>query len=275
VSTPSHIITSKFYRYLGGYQPVRYLLPGEGYWVKTDQAGTLVFSGGTFSKHEQGNPSTASTLDDANELVFRDSKDHQQTLYFVATSDSVVRGDQYELPPTPPAGAFDVRFSSGRMLEIADPETGGTFPLTVSPVNGPVHISWRIVDDGMEAQLFVGEEQYAMRGEGSIELESISAKVTLILGNGAEKPVAFSLEQNYPNPFNPSTTISYALPKSSHVKVGVYDVLGREVATVLNEEKSAGAYTIQWDATDVSSGVYLYRMKAGDFTAIRKMLLIK
>lgn len=88
-------------------------------------------------------------------------------------------------------------------------------------------------------------------------------------------PKSFALEQNYPNPFNPSTIISYQLPSQSHVTLKMYDVLGREVATLVNEVKSPGTYTVQWNATSVASGVYLYRLQAGQFSAVQKMLLVR
>jgi photosystem II stability/assembly factor-like uncharacterized protein len=87
-------------------------------------------------------------------------------------------------------------------------------------------------------------------------------------------PQVCALSQNYPNPFNPTTTIRYELPKASHVALSVFDILGREIATLLNEEKSAGTYTVQWDASGVSSGVYFYRLRAGDFVQTRRMMLV-
>lgn len=88
-------------------------------------------------------------------------------------------------------------------------------------------------------------------------------------------PFAFAVDQNFPNPFNPSTTIKYDLPRTSHVSLSVYDMLGREVATLLNEEKSAGTHTVQWDASGIASGVYFYRIKAGDFVQTKRMLLMR
>ncbi|MEW5798414.1 MAG: T9SS type A sorting domain-containing protein [Bacteroidota bacterium] len=85
----------------------------------------------------------------------------------------------------------------------------------------------------------------------------------------------FSLSQNFPNPFNPSTTISYDLPKSEFVTMKVYDMLGREVAVLLNEEKSAGSYTVEWNAHNAASGLYIARMRAGDFAKTIKMTLMK
>ena len=88
-------------------------------------------------------------------------------------------------------------------------------------------------------------------------------------------PETFSLEQNYPNPFNPTTTISWQSPVSSHQTLKVYDVLGNEVATLVNEDKSAGSYEIIFDASQLSSGVYIYRLTAGNFSATNKMTLLK
>jgi hypothetical protein len=100
------------------------------------------------------------------------------------------------------------------------------------------------------------------------------ANTTGIIG-GANSPKKFSVEQNYPNPFNPATTIAFHVPSSSVVSVKVFDVLGREVATLLNEEKSAGDYSVQFDASKLSSGVYIYRLQAGSFTDSKKMVLMK
>ena len=83
------------------------------------------------------------------------------------------------------------------------------------------------------------------------------------------------LRQNYPNPFNPTTTIEFRIQNSQPTILKVYDILGREVVTLVNEEKSAGAYTDQWDASGVSSGVYFYRIKAGDFVQTKRMMVVR
>jgi hypothetical protein len=88
-------------------------------------------------------------------------------------------------------------------------------------------------------------------------------------------PDVYKLLQNYPNPFNPVTHILYSIPKLGNVKLVVFDVLGRVVATLVNEVKTPGNYSIRFDATNLASGVYLYRIESGDFTATKKMVLIK
>jgi N-acetylneuraminic acid mutarotase len=88
-------------------------------------------------------------------------------------------------------------------------------------------------------------------------------------------PKQFALEQNYPNPFNPSTTIRYQLPVASEVKLEVYDVLGKKIATLVNERQSAGSYQVVWNASGLSSGTYFYRLQAGTFVETKKMIMVK
>ncbi len=88
-------------------------------------------------------------------------------------------------------------------------------------------------------------------------------------------PSSFILNQNYPNPFNASTTINYSLPKSGPVTIDIYDLLGRKFETLIQAEQPAGYHQVTWDATDASSGMYFYRIQAGDYVETRKMVLIK
>jgi hypothetical protein len=88
-------------------------------------------------------------------------------------------------------------------------------------------------------------------------------------------PVRFSLEQNYPNPFNPSTTIRYSLLHTGYIRLLVYDVLGRQVALLVDKRQDAGVYETSFDASFLPSGVYFLRMQAGDFMKTRKMVLLK
>jgi ligand-binding sensor domain-containing protein len=88
-------------------------------------------------------------------------------------------------------------------------------------------------------------------------------------------PKVFLLSQNYPNPFNPSTAINYQIPEESLVQIKVYDVMGREIKELVNEQKKAGFYRINFDGSNLSSGMYLYRIDAGKFSSVRKMLLVK
>ncbi|MBI5471340.1 MAG: T9SS type A sorting domain-containing protein [Ignavibacteriae bacterium] len=97
----------------------------------------------------------------------------------------------------------------------------------------------------------------------------------LTIGSGVQVPSKYFLQQNYPNPFNPETKIKYQIPNSNHVTLKVFDLLGREVATLVDELKPAGTFETAFDASKLSSGIYTYRLQAGEFVATRKFLLVR
>jgi len=123
----------------------------------------------------------------------------------------------------------------------------------------------------------------ASDGEYTVSSDSNSLIInisTLIIQNGAQKPEAFALHQNYPNPFNPNTQLRYDLPKQAFVQLAIYDLLGRQVTTLVNQVEGSGYRSVTWNGTDtygktVSAGMYLYVIKAGDFVQTRKMILLK
>jgi hypothetical protein len=88
-------------------------------------------------------------------------------------------------------------------------------------------------------------------------------------------PVKYELAQNYPNPFNPSTSIRYSVPVKGFVRLTIYNILGKEMAVLVNDVKEAGNYIIDFNASDLPGGAYFYKLSAGDFTAVRKMVLVK
>jgi hypothetical protein len=101
------------------------------------------------------------------------------------------------------------------------------------------------------------------------------SEMTSVREGATRFPNTHLLEQNYPNPFNPSTTIKYELPQSSIVKLSVYDVLGREVSVLVNERRDAGVHEVKFDGATLASGVYLYRLQAGDFTQTKRLILLR
>ena len=119
----------------------------------------------------------------------------------------------------------------------------------------------------------------SLRGDGfyfdEMRVVDYRDSVLAAVGERTLNPTSFNLEQNYPNPFNPATEIRYQMSEVSHVTLKVFDILGREVATLVNEQKSPGTYTVQWDATGNASGVYIYRLTAGSYSSTRKLLLLR
>jgi hypothetical protein len=93
--------------------------------------------------------------------------------------------------------------------------------------------------------------------------------------NNIPNPQEFILSQNYPNPFNPLTTINYSIPKQSNVTIKVYNILGKEILTLVNENKPQGNYSVEFNANNLSSGVYFYMMKTNEFIQTKKMVLLK
>ena len=97
----------------------------------------------------------------------------------------------------------------------------------------------------------------------------------MTLSASAELPTAYALSQNYPNPFNPSTEIRFDLPEAVHVRLVVYDVIGREAARLVDEALPAGQHRATWDATGLPNGTYFYRLTAGAFTETKALTLLK
>jgi len=102
-----------------------------------------------------------------------------------------------------------------------------------------------------------------------------NSSVATSVGSSTESPIKFGLNQNYPNPFNPTTMISFQLPMMSKVKLTVYDVLGREKATLVDEVESAGVHKVEWNASALSSGVYFYALQAGNSVDVKKLMVLK
>jgi hypothetical protein len=125
-------------------------------------------------------------------------------------------------------------------------------------------------------------------GKNDMVVANYDAKTVSVLLNNADSPTSvestsftsqapeqFALAQNYPKPFNPSTVINYELPIIGPVTLKVYDVLGKEIATLVNETKSAGSYTVEWNASKFASGADFIKLTANHFSSVRKMLMIK
>lgn len=116
---------------------------------------------------------------------------------------------------------------------------------------------------------------YAVSTDGYVIKLADSVLITGSKNPPANVPAEYELEQNYPNPFNPSTTIEFKIPREGFVTLKVYDILGHERAVLMNEKLHPGNFNVRWDADNFPSGVYYYKLQAGDFTSTRKMILLK
>ncbi|MBA4312046.1 MAG: hypothetical protein C0417_05400 [Chlorobiaceae bacterium] len=160
------------------------------------------------------------------------------------------------------------------------------YPINISGAKFPLKMSWEIVNRMVDGELLVGSDKVALNQSGEVILKDEVDDITLILKKRIAVPHAFALEQNYPNPFNPTTNFQFSIANmpagvrgtqagSQLTILKVYDVLGREVETLLNEVLNPGTYNVKWDATKYSSGVYFYKLHSGNFTEIKKMLLVR
>jgi len=123
--------------------------------------------------------------------------------------------------------------------------------------------------------LTLDDNGYVYAGTGNGIWRRPLIELVTSVANEPTQPTEYFLSQNYPNPFNPATKINYALPSAAMVELKVYNVLGQLITTLVNEENPAGVYEVDFNATDLPSGVYIYKIQAGDFVQSRKMLLLK
>jgi hypothetical protein len=162
------------------------------------------------------------------------------------------------------------------LLPIRGPAQTSTVPWYATGMGFEVSSSSTSILKTLVGQGFVG----TLKGANSI-IESGFLADTLfrtVVTSVAERggiPKEYALQQNYPNPFNPSTTIRFDLPHASRVSLKVYNVLGQEVMTLVDEERPAGTYEVKFNASNLSSGMYVYRLHAGEYVAVKKLVLLK
>jgi hypothetical protein len=264
-TTPPGLISGPVYTFSDRYITTTIIEPGIGYIINLTGAGQININAGLmrevgveaeFFKNNWG------------EITFYDNSGKNYSLYLV---NSNIDLNSYELPPIPPEGLFDVRFRSGRIVETIENENlsivmqGIDYPVKVKVEN----INIKIQDESgkiINSDLNSGEE---------ITITNESIKKLLLQSDEQIIPNEYFLSQNYPNPFNPSTTIKFAIPNDAYVYLNIYNVLGELVTTLVDKNLNAGQYEYEFDAHNLSSGIYLYRIKANDFVETKKMVLLR
>ena len=281
MALPPAAFTSNFYSFDGSYHVADTLVPGSGYWVKLSEAGKIVLTSSA-NQPLTAASAPATVRDRACTLTLRDASGSSQQLFFTSdcTPDQL---QKFEMPPRAPDNGFDARFASGRILEGAKSGANASFPIDLTNAVYPLALSWKISDETRDWALRTDGAVRTLHGEGAFVL-SRPAIIALEAGAGSSEtnlPHEFALEQNFPNPFNPATVIRYSIPVgqdnilSYTVSLRVYNMLGQEVATLVNREETAGYKSVEFDASGLPSGVYTYRLSAGSFNQTKKMLLVK
>ncbi len=277
------VAASPFYGYAGAYYPSTVIYPGAAYWVKITGDGTLTMTCPT-------NPPMTTpyhidhSLENANKLNISDANGNIQSLYIVEQNMLPHEVSYYELPPLPPAGGFDARFVSTQGTVAVFPETLFTladFPITIQSSAPPFTVNLENSSDEYgHFRLIYGHQSFELSDNKNATITAINGNTIVLRVIKDKIPARFALSQGYPNPFNPTTEFRIELPQQSHVEVAVYDLLGRKIASLLNEEKSAGQYRLEWNGQDsrglpVPTGMYFIRMTAGEFTDSKKIVLLK
>lgn len=277
--------TSQFFEWNNGYIPLDnttgVLRPGKGYWVSFNSAGFMNLRG--TQTVGLGRPGSGGELEGFDRFTITDANGFVQDLY-VCNADLPDAPGEMEMPPAPPEPEFYAHFESGHFLRAVHADSEDVvLNIAVDEASYPVTLTYEInPDNGITYSFGEGGGLGRVSGEAkrSVVLNSgeriihLTAKAQLTK-TPSSLPVSFSLAQNYPNPFNPTTRIHYELPQDALVHLVVYDILGREVKTLVNETKIAGRYNVNFSTEGQASGVYFYSIQAGSFVSVKKMLLMK
>jgi hypothetical protein len=270
---PPGLIGSHIYGYTNGYVIADSLLPGFGYWVRANVPGFLILSSAWNSNTVK--PVLPISLKNTSSLSIADSTGASQSLFLSSENFDAKELGFFELPPVPPIDIFSARFGTGRILESVTEGQNREIPIELKNARLPLSIRWEMEDHFPVASIVIDGNERAIVGSGSLVISEHVSSVVLKSGAKRSLPTEFGLAHNFPNPFNPTTVIKYQTPITTFLTVKMYDLVGREVATLVNAETTAGIYEVVFDGSGLASGIYFYRMEAGTFTSVRKALLLK
>ncbi len=283
VSVPSDLVQSNYYGYNNGYVIAQFIEPGQGYWVKTSQAGRLILGArGTLDRTSKRGSLDLESLDS---LKIEDNFHRQRVLYFGTKEIDPQTIAQCELPPKPPEGVFDIRFLSQGFVSVlkGDNVDQDSRAIQIQGVAYPLLFHWNL---GAEAgyRLTVTPEggisqEYSLRGHDSLRIfhpceYALSLKPSAPAGR-SRIPSSISIRQNYPNPFNPQTTIEFGLGESGVVTVTLLNLLGQEVEEVFRGHLDAGDHRVSLNGANLPSGVYFLRVATSKASAITRLIVVR
>ena len=278
-SAPTNLIVSNFFAMspAEGYESVTTLRPGNAYWVKTAGPGTLHFSEGS------GPPSSATVSRSAApdgktaRLVFTDATGQRATLAF-KKNWAGMGTSPIELPPTPPADIFSVRFASGQAVapmpsSSSQAHRPARHEISLEGASYPVKVRMQSGQDDLMFTLNLDQrDMKLMHKQSTVEIPRQTRRLSV---EPKTRPVSFALTKPHPNPVRGQARLQYRLPDVSEVSVNLYDILGRQVAQLVQQKKEAGTYELQLDARSLSSGTYFVRMIAGSFEQTHSIRVVR
>ncbi len=263
---------SDYFEYVpgGGYEPVGYIKPGHGYFVKVSDE--------SFYNINMPEPNVSCKLSaDATEMVraelakvtVRDAAQNGQSLYF-GHSTLAQSNDHYEMPPA--MTDFDARFAENNGSLVA---SGNEHIVKIASNNYPVSMNFENVSGIVEVRDLSGNVIGSVSGNGTVLVRDASVKqVVLALKSGAsEASNGFALESSYPNPAGAVTVFNYTVPAESFVTITLTNALGQEVSKLVNTTVSAGRHEVKIDGSNLAEGTYFYTIHAGNFTQTQKLTI--
>ena len=292
--SPNGIVSSQYFGYNGMYYIASTIEPGAAYWVKTKNPGTLILNGSIStpvpaqSGKQVADNNQFSVLSVSPSTTTATNSSQKQELYFGSAEVDSSSLDKFDLPPVPPNGGIDARFLSNKFFQKIPKNVSGPveLPIYLQSDGMPLKLSWNMKSEsGIKYTLLEKKGSQILASHKMLQSGSISLNVqegVQYFLRAESVPEQFALSQNYPNPFNPTTTIRFDIPVSSMVTITVYNVLGQRVAIPVNNQfVEEGHQTATFDARNLASGAYFYRIDAKEigqekeFHSVKKMMLLK
>jgi len=281
-SDPQGIVASSFYSFdpSDGYTSVSTLAPGEGYWVNVSASGTLALGGGgegsslTAQARLQNGSEDGTTVS----LHVTDDEGREATLW-LRRDRPKSKQKNHMLPPVPPGGTFDVRFANGSALATVEPGGGDASFRDVKLQGAAYPLTLRLEGGSRAGEVLLRQGE----GPGADVKTLASGAPSATLQEGAGQlqvglqalPERYALHRSAPNPASGPATIAFSVPEQTHVTIGVFDVLGRKVATLADGQKEPGRHDVRLDVRSLSSGTYFYRMSAEGFSETRRLEVVR
>lgn len=289
IQDPDGVLTGSVYGFENGsYRLASELSPGAGYWVQASNSGIISLDnqvGKMINNEVDLIANKYKPQENFNSLFFTSREDTLRTLYFGNQLPEQIDQTQYKLPPIPPTGSFDARFSS--VDSWLTESSNGAIKLQVPEDEYiSVHLETNTMksSDSWKITQLADDVRYredVLRDGDSMELYSSDIDKIILdyiksdTEANSEQPISYTLEQNYPNPFNPTTQIQFSLPEQAQVNISIYNVVGQKVGEAVNRLLEAGQHSVSFDASGLPSGIYFYKMQAGSFQDIKKLTVIK